>query len=109
MLFAGGGHQGAGFARTEVSISEAKAHILEILPNYGQAFTLAKDVMSSPVKTIYETDTVAKAQSLLLRYGHNGLPVLNNKGELSGVISRRDLDKAIQHKMSNKAVQRFYE
>ncbi len=105
--FDGGGHQGAGFARTEMSISEAKACLLEKLPNYGQAPILAKDVMSSPVKTIEEADTVTKAQSLLLRYGHNGLPVLNNKGELSGVISRRDLDKAIQHKMSNMAVKGF--
>ncbi len=105
--FAGGGHQGAGFARTEASISEAKARILETLPQYGQAPILAKDVMSSPIKTIYETDAVAKAQSLLLRYGHSGLPVLNNKGELSGVISRRDLDKAIQHKMGHKAVKGF--
>jgi tRNA nucleotidyltransferase (CCA-adding enzyme) len=53
--------------------------------------------MSSPVRTIRPDTTIAAAQSLLLRYGHSGLAVVGEKGQLVGVISRRDLEIALHH------------
>ncbi|MBD2104147.1 CBS domain-containing protein [Leptolyngbya sp. FACHB-261] len=57
----------------------------------------AKDLMSSPVRTIRPDTTIDEAQRVLLRYGHSGLSVVNEQGALVGVISRRDLDIALHH------------
>ena len=57
----------------------------------------AKDLMSSPVRTIRPDTTIEEAQRLLLRYGHSGLSVVDADGRLIGIISRRDLDIALHH------------
>lgn len=58
---------------------------------------LARDLMSSPVRTIRPSTTVHEAQRVLLRYGHSGLSVVNSDDQLVGVISRRDIDLALHH------------
>ena len=57
----------------------------------------ARDLMSSPVRTIRPSTQITEAQRILLRYGHSGLSVVNRSGELVGVISRRDIDLALHH------------
>jgi tRNA nucleotidyltransferase (CCA-adding enzyme) len=57
----------------------------------------ARDLMSSPVRTIRPDTTIEEAQRLLLRYGHSGLSVVDTAGRLTGIISRRDLDIALHH------------
>ncbi|MGK7909375.1 MAG: CBS domain-containing protein [Synechococcus sp.] len=57
----------------------------------------ASELMSSPVRTIRPDITINEAQRVLLRYGHSGLSVVNESGELVGVVSRRDLDLALHH------------
>ncbi|MBX2866237.1 MAG: CBS domain-containing protein [Leptolyngbyaceae cyanobacterium MAG.088] len=64
----------------------------------------AQDVMSSPVRTIRPDTTVADAQRILLRYGHSGLCVTNDMGQLQGIISRRDIDLALHHGFSHAPV-----
>lgn len=57
----------------------------------------ARELMSSPVRTIRPDTTVNQARRLLLRYGHSGLCVADEQGQLVGMISRRDLDIALHH------------
>ncbi|WP_353259469.1 CBS domain-containing protein [Prochlorothrix hollandica] len=57
----------------------------------------ARELMSSPVRTIRPSTSITEAQRILLRYGHSGLSVVNKAGELVGIISRRDLDLALHH------------
>ncbi len=57
----------------------------------------AQDIMSSPVRTIRPTTTVADAQRSLLRYGHSALCVTDSFGQLQGIISRRDIDLAMHY------------
>ena len=105
--FGGGGHEGAGFARTDEALDSVGTKLLETLPDYANPTLNAEDIMSSPIKTVLETTSITEAQTLLIRYGHNGLPVLSEAGELVGVISRRNLDKAAQHKLGNAPVKAF--
>jgi tRNA nucleotidyltransferase (CCA-adding enzyme) len=65
---------------------------------------LARSLMSSPVRTIRPDATIAAAQSLLLRYGHSGLAVVDEQGQLVGVISRRDLEIALHHGFGDASV-----
>ena len=67
----------------------------------------ARDLMSSPVRTIRPETTIREAQRILLRYGHSGLSVVNTQDELVGVISRRDLDLALHHGFSHAPVKGY--
>jgi tRNA nucleotidyltransferase (CCA-adding enzyme) len=64
----------------------------------------AKELMSFPVRSIYPHTTVAEAQKVLLRYGHSGLTVVGDAGQLLGIVSRRDLDIAAYHGFQDAAV-----
>jgi tRNA nucleotidyltransferase (CCA-adding enzyme) len=65
----------------------------------------AKELMSFPVRSIHPHTTVAEAQKVLLRYGHSGLTVVDDAGQLLGIISRRDLDIAAYHGFQDAAVE----
>lgn len=67
----------------------------------------ARELMSSPVRTILPETTIAEAQRILLRYGHSGLSVVDAEGLLVGIISRRDLDIALHHGFSHAPVKGY--
>ncbi len=67
----------------------------------------ARDLMSSPVRTIRPETTIGEAQRILLRYGHSGLSVVDATDALVGVISRRDLDIALHHGFSHAPVKGY--
>ncbi|MFH7029618.1 MAG: CBS domain-containing protein [Heteroscytonema crispum UTEX LB 1556] len=67
----------------------------------------ARDLMSSPVRTIRPETTIAEAQRILLRYGHSGLSVVDATDKLTGIISRRDLDIALHHGFSHAPVKGY--
>lgn len=66
----------------------------------------AKDIMTSPVKTVEVDMTIDEVNSIILRYGHTGLPVVEN-GQLKGIISRRDIEKAKHHGLGHAPVKGF--
>lgn len=67
----------------------------------------AKELMSSPVRTIRPETTIAEAHRILLRYGHSGLSVVDEQDQLVGIISRRDLDIALHHGFSHAPVKGY--
>ncbi|NLT20001.1 MAG: CBS domain-containing protein [Syntrophomonadaceae bacterium] len=67
---------------------------------------LAKDIMSTPVKTIPMSHSMEEAGKIMLRYGHTGMPVVEND-QMVGVISRRDVDKARIHDLGHAPVKGF--
>ncbi|MEM7734220.1 MAG: CBS domain-containing protein [Deinococcota bacterium] len=101
--FGGGGHAGAAFASTERAVDDVTATLLDALAARVPAGRLAKDIMSMPVKTIAQDATVREAGGLLERYGHNGLPVLAS-GQLVGMISSRDIARALRHDLGHAPV-----
>lgn len=94
----GGGHSKAASAAVKgKELEEIKSYLYQILTEKVKPLCLAKDIMSSPVKTIYPDTTIREADNIMSRYGHTGLPIVDREGTLKGIISRRDLDKAKQH------------
>ncbi|MEM8778477.1 MAG: CBS domain-containing protein [Cyanobacteria bacterium P01_G01_bin.49] len=67
----------------------------------------ARDLMSSPVRTIRPQTTIKQAQRVLFRYGHSGLSVVDENDHLVGIISRRDLDLALHHGFSHAPVKGY--
>ncbi len=85
-----GGHSGKQRSREEnLPLIELENRIKEILNNHIETETLAKHIMTSPVKTL-DVHTTIKASKIMLRYGHNGFPVMD-KEKLVGIITRQEI------------------
>ncbi|NJO96166.1 MAG: CBS domain-containing protein [Pleurocapsa sp. CRU_1_2] len=96
--FGGGGHaQAASMSLTTDEPQQIFEKLLTQLINQIPQPPTARDLMSSPVRTIRPDTTIKEAQRTLLRYGHSGLSVVDESDRLVGIISRRDLDLAIHH------------
>jgi tRNA nucleotidyltransferase (CCA-adding enzyme) len=105
--FGGDGHPGAASA---VSKQQSLGEILEkleaLLTEQTVPEAVAHQMMISPVRTIRPETTMDEAWRLMLRYGQDGLIVVDD-GEIAGIVSRRDVDKALHHKLSHAPVRGF--
>jgi tRNA nucleotidyltransferase (CCA-adding enzyme) len=104
----GGGHPRAAAANLHhVEADQLLAELVSQLKTQIPHPPTARELMSSPVRTIRPETTIDEAQRILLRYGHSGLSVVNEAGTLVGVISRRDLDIALHHGFSHAPVKGY--
>jgi len=74
--------------------------------NKAKPGLLARDIMSSPVKTLSGDISMEEAGKTMLRYGHTGMPVIEGD-KMIGVISRRDVEKARIHELAHAPVKGF--
>jgi tRNA nucleotidyltransferase (CCA-adding enzyme) len=94
----GGGHsQAAAVNLRDVNPSQIIEQLVTQLQGQIPQPPTARELMSSPVRTIRPTTTINEAQRILLRYGHSGLVVVDEQAQLVGIISRRDIDLALHH------------
>ncbi|MGD1921535.1 MAG: CBS domain-containing protein [Pleurocapsa sp.] len=96
--FGGGGHAQAASMSTHTDdaqqlFDKLVTQLKEQIPHPPTA----RDLMSSPVRTIRPHTTIEQAQKILFRYGHSGVSVVDEDDSLVGIISRRDLDLALHH------------
>ncbi|MCC5608686.1 CBS domain-containing protein [Nostoc sp. CHAB 5834] len=107
-LLGGGGHsQAASLNLRGVDSGAILKQLLDGVKAQIPHPLTARDLMSSPVRTILPETTIAEAQRILLRYGHSGLSVVDIQGQLVGIISRRDLDIALHHGFSHAPVKGY--
>lgn len=105
---AGGGHATAASATVKNStLEEVVQKLLAALEEHIRPAITAGDIMSSPVKTVSPDTTIEEAGRIMLRYGHTGLPVVDENGYVAGIISRRDVDKAIHHGLGHAPVRGY--
>ncbi|NLK51212.1 MAG: CBS domain-containing protein [Syntrophomonadaceae bacterium] len=106
-VFGGGGHPMAASAtikgRSLESILEEMERVLE---EKTHPPLVARDIMSSPVKTVSMFLSLEETEKIMLRYGHTGLPV-QEEGKVVGVISRRDIDKGTRHGLGHSPVKGY--
>ncbi|ELS05420.1 tRNA nucleotidyltransferase/poly(A) polymerase [Xenococcus sp. PCC 7305] len=106
--YGGGGHsQAASMTTTATDAEEVFRSLVTGLRSQIPEPPTARDLMSSPVRTIRPETTIKQAQRILFRYGHSGLSVVEATGKLVGVISRRDLDLALHHGFSHAPVKGY--
>jgi tRNA nucleotidyltransferase (CCA-adding enzyme) len=104
----GGGHAKA--AAATLRTTEPEAVVQQVIQRIRQEVPhppTARELMSSPVRTIRPDTSIAEAQRILLRYGHSGLSVVDHHGKLVGIISRRDIDIALHHGFSHAPVKGY--
>ena len=93
--FGGGGHAAASSAIIrEESLEDVEEGLMDILNKKIRPVKTAKDIMTSPVKTIQQDHTIKTAEDTMTKYGINVLPVLNNNIYM-GLISREIIEKAL--------------
>ncbi len=103
--FNGGGHSRAAAANVRGRDLNA---IVETLNNRIDEVVIPQvrvaDLMSFGVQTVNSESTLESVIPHLRRIGHEGYPVLKD-GQIIGLLTRRDADRAIEHGLGNARVQ----
>ncbi|MCC5909914.1 MAG: CBS domain-containing protein [Clostridiaceae bacterium] len=108
--FKGAGHLRAASAAVKFDgigdLGKVKETLMRNLHHKIKPQITARDIMNYPVKTITKDVTIEEASKIMLRYGHTGIPVVEDD-ELIGIISRTDIDKATIHGLIHAPVKGF--
>ncbi len=104
----GGGHASAASATLRgLTLIEAEEKLLHLLHKHVRPQSLAREMMSAPVISVAPDIAISEANHLLTRYNITVLPVLREKTELLGLISRRVVEKAIHHGLGELPVSEY--
>ncbi len=111
--FGGGGHSSAASAVVkDKTLIQVYNEVVDYFQSLDGQKLLAKDIMTWPVKYITENQPIVEAELILNRYNINVLPVLNDNGELTGLITRLIVAKALYHRLNVKVkdlmIKEFY-
>ena len=105
-VLGGRGHEKAASAIIRNQSPREVANVIVQQLNDIHPGLMARDIMSTPVKTVSTDFTMEEAGRIMLRYGHTGMPVVQGN-TMVGVISRRDVDKANMHDLGHAPVKGF--
>ncbi len=105
--FGGGGHPTAAAALIHSrGLKTQQKKLLQLLAEHIKPRTTVHDIMSYGVRVLAPSDTIAHAAEQARRWGHEGFPVVAKK-KLVGVLTRREIDRALHHKLQKQPVARF--
>ncbi|MHB1016805.1 MAG: CBS domain-containing protein [Coriobacteriia bacterium] len=97
----GGGHpQAASAAVRDGSIDDLLGRLREALLLEVQPPLTALEIASAPVRSITPAQSMEEAGAIMARWGHGGLPVVED-GRLVGMVTRKDVDKAARHGLAH--------
>lgn len=105
--FGGGGHDRAAAALIHVPENKGKnemidqliQELLTILPEYVRPSITVSQIMSRSPHVLSPDTPVNEASRLMQFYGYEGYPVVD-KGMVIGLLTRRAVDKALNHKLN---------
>jgi len=105
--FDGGGHSRAAAALIRGRSLEAVwDQLVQALNAHIRPPVTVRDIMSFGVHTLPPDTTVAQAEELMRRYGHEGFPVVE-EGRVVGVLTRGEIDRALQHRLNQAPIHTF--
>jgi len=104
--FGGGGHNRAAAALIrDRALDDVLRELLEVLPQFVRPAATVGQIMSRPVQTVTPDTFVAEAARRMTRTGHEGYPVVRDR-RVVGLLTRRGVDRAMQHGLGNRPVER---
>ncbi len=107
-IFGGGGHaQAASCMLAATSRSIATQRLLDAIREQVRPSILARDIMSRPVKSVGPDILMSNAGEVLARTGYSGLVVIDDENHVVGVITRREIDKALRHNLGHAPVKGY--
>jgi len=105
--FGGGGHPSAASATiVGLSLYEAREKLVSLLEARITPLREAAQIMTRPVVTIRDDQTLREAAESLGRYQVNSLPVVRDGGVV-GILHRQLLDNALRHGFEDQAVKGY--
>ncbi|NTV48891.1 MAG: CBS domain-containing protein [Geobacteraceae bacterium] len=105
--FEGGGHATAASAVVhDKSLKEVLERLDGLLRLSVRAETTAGSIMSTPVKTMPDSVSIAEAREFLTRYNCNAMPVMAGE-TMVGIVSRKTVEKALYHGLGESPVTDF--
>ena len=106
--YGGSGHYQAGSATlTDRDIHELAAEIESRLHGAITPMMKVSDIMTSPVIAVSPEARVDEGYRTMLRFGLKSLPVADAEGEVVGIMTRKDLDKAHLHGLDRAKISDF--
>jgi tRNA nucleotidyltransferase (CCA-adding enzyme) len=103
----GGGHATAASAVVrDMTNVQTRERLIDILKRHIKPGPLARDIMTSPVKTIPSGSTLMEAGEAMTRFSVNVLPVLSRE-RYQGIITREVVQKALFHGLGKQKVEEF--
>ena len=106
--FGGGGHHGAAAAMVpEAGPDETVEALLKLLTEVPLPTTKVHELMATNVFTVPPELRLEDTAQLLRQKGIRGAPVTNGSGELVGIISLRDVEKARDQNLLNAPTSAF--
>lgn len=106
--FGGGGHFNAGSAVVkQEKVSTIFEKVKSSIEKRIKSGKCAVEIMQTPVKTVKKESEIKEAYKIMLRFGYNSLPVIDKNGKVEGIISRREMDKAIMHGFTTAPVRAY--
>ncbi|MGE5855024.1 MAG: CBS domain-containing protein, partial [Syntrophaceae bacterium] len=103
----GGGHRTAASAVVrDLTYLQSVERLIDILKQHIKPGKTARQIMTSPVKTLAAGSSISQAGEAMTRFSVNVLPVLRG-GVFQGIITREVVQKAIFHGLGDHPVDRF--
>ncbi len=108
----GGGHRRAAAALLQdATLAEVRRLIVDLIRRETSPPATVAQIMSrGRPHSLEEEMPVAAAMERMKRYGHEGFPVLRQggrgPGQLAGILTRRDADRALNHRLGTLPVQK---
>lgn len=99
-LLGGGGHSRAAAAMiSEQTLDKVKEQVVAYLPQVVQPAVRVEQIMSYRVQSLPVTTTVRAAYEQMQRTGHEGYPVVDEQEHIVGLLTRRGVDRAMNHRL----------
>jgi tRNA nucleotidyltransferase (CCA-adding enzyme) len=93
--FGGGGHSRAAAALIRDSdLETARRELTGFLERHIHPTQTVAQIMSHGVHTLDAQATVEQAAEEMLKYGFEGFPVIDEGGQILGILTRREIDRA---------------
>ena len=106
--YGGSGHYQAGSATlTDKDPKELLDEIERRLHDAIPQMVRVEDIMTSPVIAVSPDARVDEGYRTMLRFGLKSLPVADSQGEVVGMMTRKDLDKAHLHGLDRAKISDF--
>jgi tRNA nucleotidyltransferase (CCA-adding enzyme) len=106
--FGGGGHTRAAAALIrDQDLESTRQSLLEFLKRHIHPIETVAQIMSYGVHTLSSEATVDEAASEMLKYGFEGFPIVDDQGQLVGILSRREIDRASRLRLGDMPVSHY--
>ncbi len=106
--FGGRGHSRAAAALLrDRAVGTVIQELRDALPQFIRPHHTVQDLMSFSVRTVTPNDLIQNIGQRMIQTGHEGFPVVDDQGNVVGLVTRNAVDRALQHNWGNQPVRRI--